>query len=264
MKNKCLLISLIVSIIIILGLTTYIIIDNAKDNKKSGSSENSVEDNIENRIDIKDDLNFVAYGEGCGSGGNPEDYKISWNVKIPKIISNKKELDVINSRIKEDLKEIIDYVNNTDENSTLTIGYTSDYDYVLNEEYLSLSIGWAKHNSCTTSYIFRTTYNYDLKDNKLLTNDELFDKVGIVKDVVKNKIQTELYDKYFELSQEQYKEMLNTLNDNWENNIYDVYFYNNNEILIEVNLGFYMSEIVKYNLKDKSYEIIPYTEVYSE
>lgn len=211
MKNKKIFIAVIIAILLALVVATVIIIaiktnkqkniDNSIDLEELENNFNSI---FVNKMDPEDnaDVMYLAYNINKEETSK---YKIS--AQIPNIVINTSTTDIINKDIFNTfVKTIVEIMRQANKYTIYTIDYVS----YLNNDILSIAIRCKVKEGANPQRTIIKTYNYDMKNDKLLSLQDIID----LKNLDKKEVQANILNKVE-------KEIKNS--QNIENTGYNVY-----------------------------------------
>lgn len=240
-KTRNIIMSLLFfSFIIFLIIGGYIYIKDLKSNKKD-IGDSKTEKNIDYRLDKEKD--YIYFENENIISSDPE-------ITFSDIIINIEGTEIINSTLKSEMDTMRNSVikldeSNKDETKELLYAETDvfsaserNYELHKSKDYYSVVINDLDFN-CYTDFLIKNIKGYviDIKNGKILTNEELLNKYNLSLDEVKKKVSSKLDES--QSTSEDGTEIINkeeTLNNLFEN--YTLYIDGSN---------LYISYIVKSN-----------------
>lgn len=137
---------------------------------------------ITNKIKKQDEIIGTSYENKDKVAG-----KYSLNVKIPYININNTVVKKYNNKIEQIFKQkALDIINN---NESKDIVYTVDYIAYINENHIvSIAIRSILKEGKNAQRTIIQTYNFDFKNNKEVTLEEILDSKGLAKENIEAKV----------------------------------------------------------------------------
>ena len=189
MKNKFIMITLVLAIGLLSGYIGYDLIVVHKDNDKVADNNNNVEyDKHTVVVSAYDGIKtFHVKAENNCEG---EDLNVTHVVSIPKIVKDTKNVKNFNNKILNEFKDEINFLNK--ENligEEISYGETS-YDYTVVNDVVYIRIESSDNGFCRSGGTYITNYYYDLKNDKELTLKEVYNKNNITLNDIVNEFKS--------------------------------------------------------------------------
>lgn len=254
MKKNILIIILIV---LVLSLGGYLVYEKMGNKVESGNKKETIKENekvTEEKVEVVDYINkeFKIYSlkdkissefTSCTTNYQSLDPNYgNRNVKLPMLTGNKQGVQNFNKKIQEKYKDDIRLLeeNNViselekykNDNQRLTYitssNYIINYEYNITDEYISIKITRDYGNGCAGGGTAMTSFNYNIKSDNYLTNEEFINQLGFTKEDIKNEFLNSPATEDFA------KEYINKDTDTQFEDLYSVYL-NDNKILVNYN-----------------------------
>jgi len=233
-KNGCIIIFLIVCIFVALGAGLfggykYYELKNNGDNKEESNQD--VEDSLEIEEEIKviDFINYSIDKSGIKNSCGQELWKET--IKLPMLTSNKKGILEINNAIKEDMNYVIEAANRTEEEALKAESFfESSYGYIVIEDFIVMHISTFGGMYCGTRSQNDYYYNYDIKNDIYLTNNELLDLYNVSESDLKKRVKDVFDNSAYADNNEFHDRIINKL----EQDDYQVFIDSSNELNLEL------------------------------
>ena len=208
--KKSLVIVIVILILVIVGLCAFIAYDKNLLGIKgeSKTEKNNVEKTKEEKKNNNDDIksNETAYvidtynkrvswpfPESFSPNESEKTIDIVYQAVLPKITINTDTTKKLNSKIMDDYKAITDTIDSgtySSDKASVTACHV-DYDYSVNDNIIFILITSACGNYRGSGRTTHVGYYYDIKNDKELSVQDIFDKYGITIANVNEKITNE-------------------------------------------------------------------------
>lgn len=175
-----------------------------------------------------------------------ENYEL--NVNLPYINIQNKDIEDFNKEIKNTFEAKAEEILNSTENNSI---YTVKYKAYVENNILSVVIYSDLKQNTSAQRVIIQTFNFDLEKNKKLTLEDLIELYNLSKNEIQNKINTDIKEeqkKAEDLKELGYNLFSRDLNSTmykveniseyfvYNNNIYIIFAYGNNQITSEMDL----------------------------
>lgn len=202
--------------------------------------------NLNIDINKKDEEKEIIYTGYENQESKKNDYDL--DLHIPYINIDDEKIENMNNDIKETFENKAENVLQSEKQNVI---YTVQYEATIENDILSLIIKSNLKQSTSAQRLIIRTYNYDLKNKKEITLQELINKNGLNENDVQNKIKQEIENEqkkvedlkslgYEIFERDLESEMYNIENSDEffikDGKIYIIYPYGNNDLTSEMDL----------------------------
>lgn len=202
--------------------------------------------NLNIDINKKDEEKEIIYTGYENQESKENDYDL--DLHIPYINIDDEKIENMNNDIKETFENKAENVLQSEKQNVI---YTVQYEATIENDILSLIIKSNLKQSTSAQRLIIRTYNYDLKNKKEITLQELINKNGLNENDVQNKIKQEIENEqkkvedlkslgYEIFERDLESEMYNIENSDEffikDGKIYIIYPYGNNDLTSEMDL----------------------------
>lgn len=187
--KKILIISLVVILLILIAVAVFLFLDNRKHEELERQEEEEIINAEENfkklflNLEYDENKNgaiYLAYTMEKQVEG-----KYDVNINIPLLNIETDTANSVNNEINNSFgKKLLEVVG---ENETYSKYYV-DYVAYTNDHIMSLIIKATLKEGSDAQRVLVKTYNYDLKNNKLVSFAEYLEKAGLDKNIIQNQI----------------------------------------------------------------------------
>lgn len=147
------------------------------------------EENQPKNVKKKESDKSIIYTALSKKESKPNSYDI--DVKIPYINIDNEKVDEYNKAIEDFTNKMNSILESTNKNTIYTVEYVAN----IQDDILSLMVRSNLKEGSSAQRVIIQTYNYDLRNNKLVTLEEILQRENVNKTEIQQKIENEITNK---------------------------------------------------------------------